>query len=150
MSDKQSDEENGQEEELSEEEQSQVTSDPPPTILEWTVRAASLVLVVGLIGYLMVTGLQAADPPLFSFEVGTVEASGNAWRVPVVMTNDGDVGVSVVEVTLEVLAGGEIVDSESITLPLLGAGGSAEIEFWVDEDPTTNTIRFDVGSYAAP
>ncbi len=133
-------------------EESTTAQDPPPTWLEWSARAVSAVLIVGLIGYLVQAGLGASDPAEFGFNVvqRDVRQAGGHWVLPVEIANQGDVSVADLAVTVELMDGDAVVTSEAVTVPLLGRGASANVEFWLGADPSRHEVRFEVGSYLVP
>lgn len=139
--------------ELSEAEKSQTIQEPPPTALEWGVRLVSLGLVLALLGYLMLTGLNANDPVLLeaTADVQNIEQRNGQWVIPAVVVNRGDLSVSDATVALALVTGdGTVVESEDVTIPLLGQSASTDVQFWFDTDPNDYTLQFDVGGLIVP
>lgn len=88
--------------------------------LEWIVFAASLVLVVSMLGYLVydVSTLGEA-PPRIEFQLGTPQPQLNHFLVPVSVTNSGDETAEgvLVEVVLE--SGGKEQESGEFEIAFL-------------------------------
>lgn len=141
------------ESDLSSEEKSQTTQDPPPTWVEWSARGVSLLIVLSLFAYLIFAGLSSSEPATLIGEVLSerIDQRDGAWVVPATITNDGDVSVSEVKATLQMVdASGEVVESEQVDIPLLGQAASASVQFWFSQDPAEHRLEFDFGSYQVP
>lgn len=139
--------------ELSYTERSEVAQDPPPTVIEWGARIFSLIVVLGLIVYVVVAGMQSAAPPGFdlSIDESGIEQRGAAWVVPGSVRNTGDVAIADVVVTLVVEdSEGAVVEEVDLSLPLLGTGETSTGEFWIGSDPSTHVLSLDVASYRVP
>lgn len=134
-------------------ERSEVAQDPPPTAVEWGARVFSVLVVVGLIAYVLVSGMQSATPPDFELQVKTadIEPRGAAWVIPGTVRNVGDVSVADLVVTLVVQGpNGETVEEVDLSVPLLGHGAQKSGEFWIGSDPATHKLELEVASYNVP
>lgn len=147
-----SDKSDEKKEELSSAEKSQVEQDPPPTWVEWGARIFSLALVLGLVAYVIVVGLQSSAPIRFDTNVleDEIEMRGDEWVVPVDITNRGGTSVEDLVVTMIVDDGAGSPIMEDLQIPLLGGSGQVRGEYWMDEDPTRASISFDISSYRVP
>ena len=125
---------------------------PAPTWLEWSVRAVSVAVVLALLAYLALGSVGASSPAVLisTFDLTNVETRDGQWVVPVSVRNEGDTSVASAVVSLTVLDGDVVIDSEDVDIALLGGGASTDVEFWVDDDPRTFQVRVDVGSYELP
>lgn len=134
-------------------ERSEVAQDPPPTAIEWGARIFSVLVVLGLIIYVLVTGMQSSTPPDFELQINStdIEQRGAAWVVPGTVRNIGDVSVADLVVTLVVEGpDGNAVEEVDLTLPLLGHGAQKMGEFWIGSDPSTHELKLEVASYNVP
>ena len=120
----------------------------PPTVLVWSVRGLSLLLILALLAYLVRNALQPNEAPSFTFEIMTddCEQRLGRWVLPVSIMNEGD--VSTHTLTYEVSVGQS--DTQEIDLLLLGPREQLTHEFWYDEDPRGKSIECRVISYLLP
>lgn len=116
--------------------------DPPATIVEWTVRGVSFLIVLSLLGYFGYTASQPNESPFFECNVigEEIEQRGNGWVMPVEVQNKGDISVSNVNVIVEE------PNRSSLVVKMLGSKEKVKIEFWFDERPSPQTNVL-VGSY---
>lgn len=135
-------------------EQSSIAAqDPKPSLLEWTVRGISLLLIAALTGYVVWAALQPPQNPYFTFEVQTeqIEQRGDEWVVPIQLTNEGTISIEGVAVSGELLAAdGTVVDEEAMQFELIGNRESKDFELWFDRDPARHELRFNVTGYTLP
>ncbi len=132
---------------------STVAQDPPPTWIEWGVRAVSFALVAALVTYVLVTGFRSNDPPTFEFDIdrAAIEQRDGSWVVPVVMRNAGDVSVTDFEADLVVAAAdGSIVERNTVHVEIFGHGASVDTEFRLTVDPRAHNLAVDIASYQLP
>ena len=125
----------------------------PPTIIEWSVRGVSLLLLLALVGYVGWHALQPARPTRFTYEVdmGDLREVGEEWALPASIRNEGDTSVLDLKVVGELSDGGaEPVDEAEVTLPLLGARESADFTLWFSEDPREFELEWNVDGYHLP
>ena len=106
--------------------------------LEWVVFAASLVLVLSTLGYLVYDGARLGNaPPNIQFQLGKPQPQLNHFIVPVSLTNQGDetaVGVQV-EVVLE--SGGQEQESAQFEIAFLPRHSTREGWVTFETDPRT-------------
>ena len=106
--------------------------------LEWVVFAASLVLVLSTLGYLVYDGATLGNaPPNIQFQLGKPQPQLNHFIVPVSLTNQGDetaVGVQV-EVVLE--SGGQEQESAQFEIAFLPRHSTREGWVTFETDPRT-------------
>ena len=97
--------------------------------LEWLILIVSTGLVLGLVGYLLVSGLTSRGPAAIRTEVLTAEGADSpdgGWLVPLTVRNEGDTaaGAIVVEATATV-DGAE--ETSQLTVDLLAAASEVEL-----------------------
>ncbi len=89
--------------------------------LEWLVFAASLVLVLSTLGYLVYDGATFGEaPPSIEFQLGQPQPRSNRFVVPVSVTNRGDETAQGVHIEVTLESGGkeqENADFEIAFLP---------------------------------
>ena len=105
--------------------------------LEWLALAASVLAVVGVVGFLIVDGLQdEGRPPLPIVELHTSEAyrSEQGWLLPAAVTNGGDSAAEALVLRATAEVGGEAEESE-LTVDYLPAGTEVEVTFGFSTEP---------------
>jgi uncharacterized protein (TIGR02588 family) len=88
--------------------------------LEWSVFAASALLIAGAVGSLVYEAVQSKDsPPLLRITTGSATEAAGAYRIPVEVVNEGDITAeqALIEVTLE--SGGEEVERAELTIAFI-------------------------------
>lgn len=124
---------------------------PPPTWLSWSIRGASLVLIVGLLGYFSFMATQPDTRPTITFVVEKfdIEQRGTGWAVPVRVKNTGSMSVHALKVkgALTQVPG---EPEETADIPLLGPREEVSVTLWFDEDPRRKRVEMSVGSYLLP
>lgn len=97
--------------------------------LEWTILGVSVVLVVGLVGYLVVAGLTNDGPPAFRTEIQAADASASTdggWLVPLRVMNDGgEAAVAVVIEGTATVAG--VNESSQLVVDVVAAGSAVDL-----------------------
>jgi uncharacterized protein (TIGR02588 family) len=97
--------------------------------LEWAILVISIVLVVGLVGYLLVSGLSNAGPAMIRLEVSTEQAAegpDGGWLVPLTVRNEGgQAAVSIVVEGIAIVAGTE--ESSELTVDVLAADSEVNL-----------------------
>ena len=97
--------------------------------LEWAILVISVVLVVGLVGYLLVSGFTNGGPAIIRLEVATAEATNGpdgGWLVPLTVRNEGgQAAVSIVIEGTAIVAGAE--QSSALTVDVLAADSEVEL-----------------------
>lgn len=97
--------------------------------LEWLILLLSSGLVLGVVGYLLVSGLTSRGPAAIRTEVMIAEAGESpdgGWLVPLTVRNEGDTaaGAIIVEATATV-DGAE--EASQLTVDLLAADSEVEL-----------------------
>lgn len=133
---------------------------PAPTILSWSIRGISLLIVVSLIGYFLWSAARPVVEPKIVFEVldDKIEQRGGSWAMPVEVTNKGTVSIHTLTIGAALTpsyssAGKEEAKSreeESVEIPLLGPNEMVTATFWFDQDPRKQNPRFAVKTYVLP
>ncbi len=129
---------------------------PPPTILSWSVRGVSLLIVLSLIAYFSWAAIRPIQPPSITFEVkeNKIERRGATWMMPVDITNEGTVSIRSLTVGVtfpDPLASGLPREQEkTVMIRLLGAKETVATTFAFTADPRTATPEFFVVSYVRP
>lgn len=120
-----------------------------PTALEWAVRIVSVALVALLLGYLVYQAFRPDVAPDFAARprLDRVEVHDGGYALPVDVRNVGTRGVSELTVTVALRDGGNVVEEESIVVPLLGHGEQVTVVAWFDADPGAHDVEVDIGSY---
>jgi len=124
---------------------------PAPTILSWSIRGLSLLLIIALLGYFVWAAFQPEVKPDITFEVQTekIEQRGREWAVPVKITNSG--GMSVHNLSVQAaLPDDEKADARLAEIMMMGPGEEISTTFWFNEDPREKTIECTVNSYLLP
>jgi uncharacterized protein (TIGR02588 family) len=97
--------------------------------LEWGILAISVALVVGLVGYLLISGFTSAGPAEIRAEVTPDEGGAGptgGWLVPLTVRNvGGKAAVSIVVEGTATIAGVE--ESSELTVDLLAADSEVEL-----------------------
>ena len=126
---------------------------PHKNRLEWSVFAASTLVVVAVLGYLGWCALddRGTPPDLRIFTGAVVSAShAGAYRVPVVVRNDGHSSAESVRIEVLLMRGAEEVDRAELSLPFVPR--QSEREGWVTfrHDPRCCTLQSRALGYEAP
>ena len=97
--------------------------------LEWLILLVSTGLVLGLVGYLLVSGLTSRGPAAIRTEVLTAEgaaAPDGGWLVPLTVRNEGDTAaVAIVVEATATVDGAE--EMSQLTVDLLAAASEVEL-----------------------
>ena len=124
---------------------------PPPTILSWTIRGVSLLIVASLLGYFTYSWIRPTVKPAITFEVLTeeIEQRGTGWATPVKITNDGTMSVHELTVT-GTLTSAAGQPSQDLTILLLGPNEQVQGTLWFSDDPRGKGLEMTVASYLLP
>lgn len=97
--------------------------------LEWAILVVSVALVVGLVGYLLVSGLATGGPAIIRLEATAPEAADGpdgGWLVPVTVRNEGgSAAVSIVVEGTATVAGTE--QSSQLTVDVLATDSAVDL-----------------------
>ena len=105
--------------------------------LEWVALAASVIAVVGVVGFLVVDGISdEGRPPTPVIEVMAAEAymTDHGWIVPAELTNDGDIAAEALVLRATASVDGNDEESE-IAVDYLPAGTAVTISFGFSAEP---------------
>lgn len=106
--------------------------------LEWIVFAASLVLVLGTLGYLVYDGATLGEvPPQIELQLGQPQSQANRFLVPVKVTNRGDETAEGVHVEVTLESGGQEQESAEFELAFLPRHSTREGWVSFKTDPRT-------------
>lgn len=97
--------------------------------LEWVILTVSVLLVVGVVGYLLVTGLTNGGPALIRASAAMddgVEGPDGGWLVPLLVRNEGGSAAVVIVVEATATVDGTEETSE-LAIDILAAGSEAEL-----------------------
>jgi uncharacterized protein (TIGR02588 family) len=111
---------------------------PVKNWLEWTVFAASAVLVVATIGYLAYDAATLGDsPPLVSVAIGNATPVPGGFLLPLTVRNDGDRAAEdvLVEVEIERADGG--TERAGLAVPFVPRQARSQAWVTVRADPRT-------------
>lgn len=108
--------------------------------LEWIVFAASLVLVLGTLGYLVYDVATIGEtPPQIEFQLGQPQAQANRFLVPVKVINRGNETAQAVQVEVTLESGGEEQESAQFELAFLPRHSTREA--WVTFKTNPKTVE---------
>lgn len=119
--------------------------------IEWVVAAASALLVLGAVGYLLYEALaEPLTPPAVEVTVEAVRAVGDGYLVEFEAQNRGRTTAAglVVEGTLR--RGAETVETASVTLDYVPAEGSRRGGLYFTEDPRAYALALRPTGYSRP
>lgn len=112
---------------------------------EVVITAISVLVVGALIAYALGQeqqrrGADAANVNLV-FDVGSASHQGGTYFIPYVVSNDSSHAIDSADMLIEVLDGGEVVESSAISLVSLPLDGRQNGIYASRYDPTTHEIR---------
>lgn len=118
---------------------------------EWVTFGLSLLLLLVVVAMLAVQMLDGNEPaaPTATVVDAEIEPRGGRFVVPVEVTNEGDRGAQGVEVSAELVVGGETADA-SQTIDFLGAGEIVTLIFLFDDDPRSGELSATVDGFVVP
>lgn len=106
--------------------------------LEWIVFAASLVLVVSTLGYLVYNGATLGNaPPSFQFQLGKPQPQLNHFSVPISVTNQGDETAEGVQIEVVLESSGKEQESAQFEISFLPRHSTREGWITFETDPRT-------------
>ncbi len=118
--------------------------------LEWGALAASVVAVVGVVGFLTVDGIRdEGRPPTPVAELLDAEAymTDHGWILPAELTNDGDTAAELLVMRATATVDGAEEESE-ISVDYLPAGTAVTVSFGFSAEPegevTVQVVAFRV------
>ena len=104
--------------------------------LEWIVFAASLVLVLSTLGYLVYDGATLGDTPAdIQFQLGITKPQSNHFVVPVTVINRGDMTAEGVHIEVTLEDGGKEQETAEFEISFLPRHSSREGLVTFQTDP---------------
>ncbi|MBW3667681.1 MAG: TIGR02588 family protein [Actinobacteria bacterium] len=123
---------------------------PARSPAEWVTFAASVVVLVVLVGLI---GVEAGEPdgPALPrvVESGPVERHGDAFLVPVKIRNEGGATAESVQVAAELTIGGQVSVADQ-SVEFLARNETAEVAFLFVDDPATGTLDIRITGFTVP
>lgn len=123
---------------------------PQKNALEWAVFALSLILVLGLVGFIGYEALGPDGEAALAVELGEPLAREGSLEVPVTVRNLGDGAVEDVLVEVTVLLSGAPAEQAELSVPLLAGGASEEGRVVVQAADPVERAEGKVLSYRLP
>ena len=121
---------------------------------EVVITALSILVVVGLIAYALGQEQQRreADPANVNlvFDVGRASFQAGTYFIPYVVSNDSSHAIDSADMLIEVLEGGDVVESSAISLVSLPLDGRQNGIYASQYDPATHEIRGRLTSLVFP
>lgn len=119
---------------------------------EWTTLAVSILIVlalVGLVSYQHFAG--GTEPPLIEVEpqTGEMRQDGDAYYLPVTVTNKGDITAESIEIELSLDSGDGEMEAISFTVEFLAGGERAHQTAVFYKDPAQGTLSHNI-SFSVP
>lgn len=119
------------------------------TAAEWTSLVGSLVVLLVVVALIALQIPGDDDPAAPVARVAGVRPVRDAFHVDVTVHNAGDQTAANVQVSAELVVGGEVVTGDQ-TVDFLSADEEAELTFLFDQDPATGDLSISVSGFAAP
>ena len=124
---------------------------PHKNALEWTVFAASAVVIAGVVALLVWNGTAAHDqPPLLRIRTGEPVADGEVFRVPVEVRNEGDRTAEGAQIEILLLRDGQAIERAELMLPFVPRHSSRSGWVTFRHDPRCCAITARAVGYNAP
>lgn len=123
---------------------------PAPTIIEWSMRGLSALILMLLFGFLVYGTMQPAVGPNFVMSVQheKIEQRRNGWAVPITITNKGTVAIGdVIYQVMGTASDGSPLNTKQGRIAILGSGESVDAEVWFARDPHGAELRLQVDTY---
>ncbi len=119
---------------------------------EWTSFAVACTIIAALVG-LLVWDLVAnipVEPAAFRVDTGTPRTEDGAHYVDVTVENTGDETAENVQVIAELSMGRTVVAESDQTLDLISGGGSRDLTFVFETDPSAGDLVVRVAGHEVP
>lgn len=110
--------------------------------VEWAILAASLIAVVGLVGFLIVDGVTDAGrppSPLVALHPERAYAITTGWLLPATARNNGDKSAQSVALRATATVNGETEEAE-VSIDYLPAGTEVEVTFGFSAEPDGDVL----------
>jgi len=119
--------------------------------LEWAVAAFSLLLVLGVAGFLLHDAFRSpASPPRIILQVDSVVRAGRGYLVEFRAHNTGRTTAAGLEVEGEILADTESVETTQVTIDYVPAKGSTAAGLYFANDPRRHRLELRPKGYDRP
>jgi len=119
--------------------------------VEWVVGVISALTVLGLLAFLLYQALfVSSDPPRFAYEIGRIEREGDAFRVPVTVTNQGSETAAGVRVSGVLERDRRAVETAEIEFDYVPRNSTRHGAFYFGADPGTAQLRVRTLGYNDP
>jgi uncharacterized protein (TIGR02588 family) len=120
------------------------------SVAEWTTLAISIILILGLLAlvtYVSITG--GDEPPIVAARSlpDEIRHEGEAYYLPVEVTNHGGRTAQEVLIKAELVAGDGSAEETEFTLDFLAGGETREGTAVFATDPSTGELTIDVASF---
>jgi uncharacterized protein (TIGR02588 family) len=120
------------------------------SVAEWTTLAISLTIIVGLVAlvtYVSITG--GNDPPIVEARPlpAEVRHEGDAYYLPVAVTNRGGRTAEQVLIQAELTGSDESPETSEFTIDFLAGGETTEGTAVFAKDPSAGELTVDVASF---
>ncbi len=120
-------------------------------ILEWIVFAVSLILVMGVIGYLSYDAATLGNnPPDIQVRLGASEQRTKRFVIPVTVKNAGDETAEGVRVEVKLKLDGADAETGELEFPFVPRGGQREGFVAFNSDPNAGRLETRVLGYEKP
>ncbi|WP_161939554.1 TIGR02588 family protein [Paramesorhizobium deserti] len=119
--------------------------------VEWAVGGLSALLILGLLGFLLYQAFFVSpDPPRFAYEIGRIERAGDAFRVPVAVTNQGTETAAGVRLSGMLERDGAVAETAEIEFDYIPRHSTRHGAFLFSADPGAAQLRVRVLGYSDP
>lgn len=125
---------------------------PPRTVAEWWAFGIALAIVAAIVAVVLVTWVAAPSgpPDVRARQSGPVERSGDAYRVPFEVRNEGGEAAAAVQVVAELTVDGRVEGEGEQSIAFLSGGERESGAFLFPADPATGELEISVASFAHP
>lgn len=124
---------------------------PQKNALEWLVFAASLILVFGTLGYLIFTAVTyEKSPPILSIQLGKTQPLASQFRVPVVVSNEGNQTATGVQIEVTLNEGQPNEEKSNFTAPYLPRHSQRDGAVLFKSDPRQGKLQSRILGYENP
>jgi uncharacterized protein (TIGR02588 family) len=120
-------------------------------LLEWLVGALSLLLVLGVAGFLLNDAFRSPpSPPRITFEVDSIVRAGRGYLVELRARNAGRTTAAGVEIEGELLGDTGTVETTGVTIDYVPAEGVTAAGLFFTEDPRQHRLEIRPKGYDRP
>ena len=124
---------------------------PNTSPLEWVVAGLSLLLVLGVAGFLLRDAFSnPPSPPRITCEVDSVVRAGRGWLVEFRAHHRGRTTAAGVEVEGEIVGDTGSVETSAVTIDYVPAQGNTGAGLYFSEDPRRHRLELRPKGYDRP